>query len=245
MSIFFSTAADAATAVSKKLVPSGSSVQFQIGDEETDDLSNADCLEIVEIMEDRLFGYLPDRYRVLLNKVDGEVLTEYSTEGQTALQASLYPITEGTLKLYVDYPRDRWIVRNEDVEATQNDYDFTVNNSTGAITITSTPSGSSLEEGQKVLAEYSHTAASTQFPFLKDIVVTWTVIELSRRFSFFKNENFPVDRFEEWEADRNRYLNEMRRQERGIEALDNINLVYEDQDKIRREFNYSKLLRVL
>lgn len=244
MSIFFANSTDAAAAVQRKLSPDASSVEFSIGDGANDDMTLADCLQVIEICEDRLFGYLPDRYRKLLRTVDGESLTEFSREGQTTFRTSLVPVVEDSARLYVDYPVNRgWDVRSVDDEADQNAYSWTIDNATGVVEITGSPSGTSLAEGQRVYIEYDHTAALTRFPWLRDIVVTWTAIEISRRYLYFRNQD-AVDRWTSWEIDRNLYLKELRKSERGIDEIDNIKLVYLDQDDIRRDFNYLKILRM-
>ncbi|MBI1291197.1 hypothetical protein GC173_08120 [bacterium] len=79
-------------------------------------------------------------------------------------------------------------------------------------------------KGQKVLAEYEHGAAAS-FLWLRELAVTFTAVEIARRFAYFQTaEGF--QRFEQWEQSASLYLRDMQRQQRpGVDALERVPLL--------------------
>lgn len=223
-SVFGITSSD----IQKKIAPINADQVFTISNSEQ--LSDADCLSIIEKAEDQLKTNLDPKYRRSLTKIDGEILTDYASSNQTAFQTSFYPISN--LKLYIDFKvkyvssglsiaQVGWERRNSSHVASSSLY--TANTSTGAITFTT-----GLVESQTLYAEYDHTYASN-FLYLKDIVCTLAAIEISRRFYF--NINDSSNRFLEWEEMVNKDLAKLRFRDIGVPQIDNINFVYGDTDK--------------
>lgn len=207
-----------ATDIQKKIQPLNGEWTFQIGT--PGDLSAADCEAIIAIQEDRVLSALPDKHRKLMRRVDGEVLTRYATAGQATLKTGLTPVVVGSLALYVDFPEAlAWADRNPShaLELAA----FSLNSASGIITLV-TP----LKEGQRVAAEYEHGAASKNL-WLRELVVTYSAVEIARRFAYFRTAE-GVERFDAWEAQADRFLGEMRRSQRpGVEGIETLKLIDE------------------
>lgn len=216
-SLFGITAAD----MVRKLVPAGSDYQFSIGAGESDDMTEADCLEVVETMEDRVLGLIPEKYRSLMRRVEGEVLIESATEGQASAVLGLSPVTAGTLHLYVNFGSVRsWFERRAEDRL---DADlFSLNATTGEVTFTE-----GLHRGDVVFADYDHTAAATKFRWLKECAKSFAAVEISRRYGYFSTAS-GFERFEQWEAGTNIALRDLARSENpGVDGIEKIKLVRE------------------
>ncbi len=210
-SLFGITASD----IQNKITPSNSEQVFLIGDE--GDISSVTVDSIVETQESRLLSHLPERERRLIRRVEDEILTEYATEGQTSFQLGLYPLDESSLKLYKNYSQSRSYFERTYEDAVSTD-DYTVDADTGVITFVE-----GLRKGDRLYAEYNHSAAQN-FLYLKETVITMTVIELSKRFNNFR-DNDGYERFDSWEEEVNNYLMTLRKSASvGIDEIDQIKL---------------------
>lgn len=225
MSIFGITALD----VKKKLVPftSGDST-FDIGAGK--DMTEEECLSVVATQEDRVLSMLPERYRRLMTRVEGEVAVKSAAGGQTSCVAGLTPIVAGSLKVYKNFPRSKaWVDRAEVDELAAEE--FTVDLNDGEIVF-----ATALMEGDVIELEYDHEAAAGM-AWLKECVVAYAAVEVSRRFDYFANSD-GAGRMEAWESTTTGYLRDMNRMTGpGIALIDGL--------KLRGETRGKKLSQVL
>jgi len=206
-----------------KLVPNGSNTEFQAGT--TGNISDAVHLSIVEMCEDKLKANLDTKYRILLSRIDGEVLVNFASAGDTSFTTSFQPISN--LKLYKNIPTSAWEIRTNTYLISPSDY--TANTTTGAIVL-STP----LSEGDRIVAEYSHTGAG-RLAHLKDLVVTMVALEVAKRYPYFNSGDL-LERFTKWNEDVENDLRRLRKREIGIAVFDDLNLVYDDTDGNNRGY---------
>lgn len=141
---------------------------------------------------------LPERYRQLLRHVDGEIIVKYASSGQTTATLGLSGATN--LKLFKNYPAgflssnadislpgsDRevgyrlWSDRNVSYELSSTLY----SNSSGTITFSP-----ALTEGDTIIAEYDHTAASSN-NLLRLLVLQLAQVEFARDLHYIQAEEF-------------------------------------------------------
>lgn len=198
-SLFGITAAD----VQRKIAPKGTAEGFRIG--AGLDMSEEDCLAVIEAKEAEVVAQMRERDRDLLRAVDGELAVAYATAGQVMVRATLTPILAGTLKVYVNLAR-AWVDRRPtDVLA---EAGYSVNLTTGVITL-----GTALEEGDQVALEYEHGWATKEL-HLKDLATTLAAVEIVRRYGVREAEGF--DRFEQWRQEAQAALDRMRGNERAV-----------------------------
>jgi len=193
---------------------------------ETGDLTEAEALAIIEEAEAIVLGRLPLRYQMLIERCDGEILVRRAYEGQTSLQVSLYPIVTDTLKLYTNYPLTRgWLERNDDDIVDSDDY--SVNLNTGVVTL-----DTGLVSGDRIWAEYQHTAAQTKLQDLRYVALTLAAVEAWRRLRFHK-EAFDESFFQDWETTAYQTLNRFK----GSYHFEKVDLLRETN------FSYDPILR--
>jgi hypothetical protein len=192
-------------------------VMFKIGDDEDDDdLLTSDAIELVNDQEAMLLSQLSrSKYRKLMNRIDGEVLTWASVAGQTIYKTS-FPTT-GNLKIWVDY-FGGWEIRSD---SEQNLATRTVSGDT--ITF-----AEPFPEGSRIVVEYDHASAHL-FTIPKSIVLKKTVVEIYRRYNFQSDES-NVERFTDWERQATAQMLALAKGEIGIIELDTVPLIYNSCD---------------
>ena len=57
-------------------------------------------------IDEWILSSLPERYRRLARRVEGEIAVEYATAAQPSFTLALHPVTAGTLRLFVDWNLD-------------------------------------------------------------------------------------------------------------------------------------------
>lgn len=223
MSIFGITAQE----VKKKLVPftSGDST-FSIGnDAEDDDMTEADCMDIVNTQEDRVLSYLPERYRKMVTHVDGEIAVKKAAQGQTSCRAALVPITEGSLRVFLNYASSRAWVDRAPTDILDSSL-YTADLETGIITFSP-----GLNARDVVELEYDHGAA-VEMRWLKECVIAYTAVEISRRFDYFATAEGAAGRIEAWENTTTNYLRDLgKSQKPGVQSLERVVLRGETRGK--------------
>ncbi len=197
-----------------KLVPSNAEFTFEVGVGK--DLEEDRAVDILNMAEDLVLMRLPQRYQSLLTYVEGEVLTSHASEGQTALQCGLFPVTDGTLKLYVDFPLNSvgWDARDDSLALDAAEFSLAAD--TGVITLTK-----GLSKGRCVVAEYAHTGAREALG-LREAALTLAAVEVSRQFAFFSSVD-GVERFTDWENTTFQSLNRLQ----SVPVLDKLRLIHE------------------
>ena len=216
--------------LSKKLVPANLATAnpngfVSIG--ASGDLTEAEALAIIYEMEAIVLGRLDRRYQELIEECPGEILCKNAYDGQTTVTCKLTPITNGTLRVFKNIDIGRWEERNNDDALTEDD-DYTVNLTTGVITFTE-----ALVAGDRIYADYSHTAASTHLLGLRYVVITLAAVEVWRRLKFHRDD-FDDAFFTDWENSAYQTLNRWK----GNRVFDNVDLVYETNDDFTGILNY-------
>jgi hypothetical protein len=221
-----------------KLMPKASDRSFRIGNGATDDLSIATAEDdILATAEDRVLSHLPERYRPLMTRVEGEVLTASAREGQTVLTTGLKPLVAGSLRLYSNFPRTAvWSEREFDPDPAHTTVAqadgtrfplpaaaFAVVDATGVVTLST-----GLRQGDRVWAFYRHTAGST-FRVLRGFALTYAAIEVSRRFNYFKTVD-GVDRYRDWNIDADLFFKN-KGEDFGVSEIDALVLVSESETR--------------
>jgi hypothetical protein len=199
-------------------------VMFSIGEDEDDDISTEDCIDIVNQMESVLLSQLGrSKYRQRFRRIDGEVLTWSSLEGVQSYTSKLN-ITANTAVVYVDY-FGGWSIRTEKDAYDPTGYVITSNN----IVFSEAPSA-----GSRIVIEYNHEDAH-KFNLPRSIVIRKSVVELFRRYNF-ASDDASTQRFEDWEQQATAQTLALGRGEIGVAELDDIPFVYESNDQSQLDF---------
>lgn len=137
--------------------------------------TEAELVELLQTYEDTVLSLMPEPYRRMSRSTQyhGEVLTRRAKAGQTTLTPSLLPLAEGTVKIYVNYPKDQpWVSDERDYYALDDDK-FSANYTTGVITIPS------LVKDDWVYASYDHKAGS-KLRLFKRLALDLAIVQVSR-----------------------------------------------------------------
>lgn len=59
-------------------------------------------------VDEWILSTLPERYRRMARRVEGEMAVTYATAGQTQFSLALAPVTAGTLALFLDWQKPQW-----------------------------------------------------------------------------------------------------------------------------------------
>ncbi len=198
-------------------------------------VTEADVIEAIEEFEETVLQRTPGRYQDLFFYVNGEVLCggKRSMGGatgdgtETSFTCALAPVSD--LKLYQNYPSSRpWTQRGPTDRLALNT-DYTVNLTTGAITLIT-----ALSQGDTLIAEYVHSALS-QCKLLRKIVKDLVAVEFARRL-YSDSDRF--ERYLEWETQAYSDLARLHKpdSERGkltLKLFDDIDLI--DPVNVRRD----------
>jgi hypothetical protein len=193
--------------VQTKLSPSRDANEFHVNDV----FSNDEFNDIVKVFEDKVLSSLPYKYRRSLTHIS-EALTYNNKTLTNTYQLSLSPINN-SLKVYINLIRP-WENRTDD---DLTDINYTLSNST--ITFSQ-----NIPLGYKIYAEYDHNSAET-LSALRDIVVNYIAIEISKRTYLHRSNDPANERLESWKSESDDYLDRLQKGLIGIVALDNINYV--------------------
>lgn len=200
-----------------KIVPVAGEYTFSIGDDVGDSMTTARAEEVLLTAERRVLGRLPAKYARLVLRIDGEMLAYQAAGGETSFTTGLNPISN--LRLWKNFTfKSGWKTRS--AYDAMNEGDYTVNDSTGAITLVD-----ALNRGDQLIADYDHQAGA-DFLTLRHVVLSLAAAEVSRMFAYFENvEGF--ERFEQWETNAWMEINKMK----GIPEIDRLRLFDEtDED---------------
>lgn len=197
---------------------------FQIGAGK--DMTPAVAMEYLETAEDRVLGRIPNRYRQLVRRVDGEVLVRRAGGGETAFSTGLAPISG--LELYLNWRAGSWDDRDRN-DAIVQGVDYTVVESTGAITL-----AAPLKRGDRLWAAYNH-AAGAKFKMLRDVAARLAAVAVARDWKFFESADGP-EAFERMESGAYLDLENMQ----GIDAIDRLDLVVH----LTERDNWSAIMRL-
>ena len=138
-------------------------------------IPSSDVEDIILMFTDRVVSALPPRYKKLISCIDGEWLCGRgktnggASGGETTFTTALKPISD--LQLYKNFS-GIWLERRPANRLVLNT-DYTVNNTTGEITLTD-----ALDEGDTLIAWYNHTGLSDCL-LLKLLVVNLTASYLA------------------------------------------------------------------
>jgi len=204
--------------IQNKINPEQDPYKFTIGSDEGDTVTEAYVDDQILVQESKVLSLLPELYRVLINKVNGEILTSNALDGQTNLQLSFYPVVANSVELYKNYPSYvSWSLRNKDYLIDSDDY--VINESTGEISLVD-----GLEVGDVVYAYYEHNAA-LKILWLRDIIIDFCCYELSLQLeSITGPEGFK--RFEIRHNNAVNWLNDIRDGSKsGISEIDKIEMI--------------------
>lgn len=177
-------------------------------------VTHADVDNTILEWEDTIFSRLPARYKRLLTRVDGEVLTKYATGSETTFTLSL--LTASNLKLYVNLACP-WDGRCYADEWPTTNYSYV--GATGVITPTGT-----LAQGSTLIAEYDHTGLGGS-KLLRRLVQDLVAVEWARR--LYSDEGI-WERIQGWESQAYTDIGRMFRNDEGrlgIRLFDNIELI--------------------
>lgn len=204
--------------VKAKLAPFSADNVFSIGNDTNDSITEAEVLQIVETQERRALSLLPEKYRRLVEGyVSGEVLARHSEKDQTNYSLSFAPVSSGTVSLYLNFPKDTAWIDRKPIHRT--DAGYSVNYSGGTLTFNTAPAPDTF-----IVAEYRHTNQAL-FTWLRECVLSFVAVELSRRFSFFTSTD-GQERFNAWEAQALASLKDAGKYGyMGIEQVDNLQLI--------------------
>lgn len=199
--------------------------------------------------DEMVLSVLPEKYRRMARKVEGETVVEYATAGQSSFTCGLVPVTAGTLFLYVDWGTGGVGTGGSGQGAGGRDwYQFdpgrdvpyahrTPADALGSTAYTLTPSTGSvaltdpLAEGQKIYADYEHTAM-TGCKFLRKIALDLIAADLTKR--------LPSVTVEVWnsadrdEATAKALLLQIVEGNAGIDTFDNLKLVADYETRAER-----------
>jgi len=110
---------------------------------------------------------LPEKYRAMHTKIEGEILVKSATSAQTSATLKITPTT-GTLKLYKNFPPASYDYRTD-----EDKMDSTLWSLSTAIVAFSP----GLERGDSVFSDYSHTLP-TPPPTLKALALRWLAYDI-------------------------------------------------------------------
>ena len=186
-------------------------------------ITDADVEETIDEFEETAFSRMPQRYQDLLTACDGEILTRDpggALGTETSFTVSLYPCDN--LLLYKNFGGKTWAQRTP-FDAMTEGADYTLDKTTGVITLPTV-----LSKGDRLFAEYTHTAASG-CKLLRRIVKDLCATEWARRLN---PDDEQFERYTEWETQAYSDLSRMSRPKgdearQGIRTFDRIKLVYE------------------
>ncbi len=216
-----------------KLNPLNQPYGFQYG--ASLDVTEAECLNVNMVAESIVLSRIPERYRELCRRVDGEILTEYAVPNTTTYQLGLYPATQ--LIIYRNYPADMaWSARtyaNRTVspEAWSGSTTLTATDIYGT-TWTFTPAtgaltcSQALNQGDTLIVEYNHTSGAA-LRQLRHIALGLAAAEWGKR---LPSTDANYARYASWETQCYSDLKRMREKGDGklsIDELDSLNLVHE------------------
>ena len=194
--------------------------------------TEAKLVNILEIEERSILSSLPEHYRrVITGEISGEILVNSelgARGGETTLQVAFYPIVADSLILYKNYFDNElpWESRSYDYALTEVT-DYTVNEATGAITLTE-----ALESGDFVYAEYRHNAGE-MFITVRDLVLKAARLEL---YLVMPNWNDSTDTIREMREgiDNKIFAFNAGEDAKGVSEIDDVKFVKETR-KSRRE----------
>lgn len=139
--------------------------------------TEADVVELEQQNEEIVIDMLTPNYQRLIRTLNyhGEVIVRYATQGQTTAKLGLTPIVDGTLKVYVNYPKapQPWITPTRD-DYKLMDSEFTYDATTNVLTL-ATP----LDQGNWVYATYDHKAGR-KLRMLRRLALDLCVVQLAR-----------------------------------------------------------------
>jgi hypothetical protein len=195
--------------------PCNESSTFLIG--EDGEMSEAEAIGFLKMAEDMVLSRVPNRYRQLMRRVDGEVLVRRARGGETSASTGLAPVSG--LELWKNWSAGRWDDR-EPEEALVSGVDYTIDEATGVVTLTT-----ALERGDRLWAAYDH-AAGARFPMLRDVALRIAAgrIASTRRFFVSADGSEPFERMES-----GAYLDLQNMV--GVDALDRLELVGHETER--------------
>ena len=123
-----------------------------IGNASSDDATSAQFTQALNDATAEINASLPERYRKMLSRVEGEFMTRYALGTETTFTASIGNVTTGTLYLYLNFPTDKLFS-----ERTPEDRMLSTEYSVSTNTITMT---SAVPRGSTLIAEYYHSLAT-------------------------------------------------------------------------------------
>jgi hypothetical protein len=224
--------------IKEKKNPTDEAGLFRYGTGSGYPVTEAYVLDRAKEQEDLFLSSIPEKYRRALREIEGEIIVRYATDGQTTAQLGLFPVTSGTVELYLNFGKGTvagadYTYPASGVGATPYsgrigsptlmtlNTDYTVNTTTGAVTFLT-----ALGAGDTVHADYAHTAA---YKWLggRFIVIARTAINLFRDFPFESEASETYDAMEEEVATHITNMWGAAGQFMGIDLIDRLKLAVE------------------
>jgi len=142
---------------------------------ENENYTETDSVELLQEKEDTCLSMLPEGYRRMSRSTlyHGECLARRAKKNQTTFTPKLLPLVEGTVNLYVNFPQDVPWISSERDDYRLEDSKFSVNWTSGLITIPS------ITENDRIYTTYEHGAGKT-LRMLKRLALDLAIVQIAR-----------------------------------------------------------------
>jgi hypothetical protein len=202
--------------VAKFLNPTNNANRFIIGEDEGQ-IPAATVETHLAWADDYVISRLPEKYRRHVEEVLGEIIVPFATAGQATAKLGLLPLTEDSVRLYLNWPATINYSNRSPSEAMSADA-YSVNLTTGAVAL-ATP----LSRGDIVIADYGHSAFKDCL-YLRKIALLFVQAQLVRDLGAFADRESRAEGIE-----RQAYtdLDRLKTGQAGIQMIDRLKLMAE------------------
>ena len=176
------------------------------------------ALEKCVSWDDYVCSRAPEVYRRMLTRVEGEVLTDYALGGEQTFLLGLQPVTSGSVRLFLDWPRGR-DYRERTAGDAVSPGAFSVALETGLVTLVA-----GLEIGARLYADYGHGAGGRLY-YLREIALKLAAASVWEELAGMAGVN--PERLDGLRRQAYSDLDRLRRREAGLQLFDDLRLVGE------------------
>jgi len=176
----------------------------------------ARATEIIDNWDSYVCSRLPEKYRRMLTKVEGEILVTYATNNLTTVTTGLKPISN--LMIYPNYSKN-WKNRFPIDTLDTDDYSYVA--LTGVITF-----DTALVDGTSIICEYNHTNTTT-CNYLRRIAICLAHSQILEEMPTFTAGM--VTRIQDLRQQAYGDLDRLRKGESGLQMFDQLLLIEEKE----------------